>query len=168
MTKWKTLKSEKDYKAAVKRIDELIDAERTDAVFNELNLLAMLVEQYEEEFYPMPEASPLEILKFMMEMKEIKQQDLIPILGTKGNVSKILSGKAKIQLDDIQPLSVLLGIPMEALIPKEKTYPKHIEPFALHAEESVSKYGKALLGKPNSARRSKPTVVKKARKKVKN
>jgi transcriptional regulator with XRE-family HTH domain len=51
-------------------------------------------------------------------MKGIKQKDLIPILGTKGNVSKILSGAAKIQLEMLDPLAQFLGIPVEALIPK--------------------------------------------------
>ncbi|MDQ3015491.1 MAG: hypothetical protein M3Q56_11135 [Bacteroidota bacterium] len=120
MTRWSSLATKADYKAAVARINALIDVKRTDAVHNELSLLSFLVEDYEEKSFPMPDASPLEVIRFAMAMKDIKQQDLIPVLGTKGNVSKILSGKANIQLADIQPLSVLLGIPIEALIPKQE------------------------------------------------
>ncbi len=118
MATWTKIKSEGEYKNALNRINELMDAERTDAVRNELGLLSYLIEEYEEEVYPMPDASPLEVIKLVMEMKGIKQQDLIPILGTKGNVSKILRGNANLQLADIHPLSTLLGIPVEALIPK--------------------------------------------------
>ncbi len=118
MTAWKRITSENTYKKAVRRINELIDAERTDAVLNELGLLSYLVEDYEATAHPMPDVSPAEVILYMMDMKGLKQQDLVPILGTKGNVSKILSGKANLQLSDIHPISTMLGIPVDALIPK--------------------------------------------------
>lgn len=127
MTKWKSLATKADYNAAIDRINDLMDVKRTDVVHNELNLLSFLIEDYESKFHSLPDASPLEVIRFAMEMKGIKQQDLIPILGTKGNVSKILSGKASIQLEDIHPLSLLLGIPVDALIPKEETYTEPIK-----------------------------------------
>lgn len=136
MAKWKKINSEKEYKAVIKRINELIDANRTDAVHNELALLSFIVEDYEERFHSMPDASPLEVIKFAMEMKGIKQQDLMPVLGTKGNVSKILSGKAHVQLSDIHPLSRFLGIPMDSLIPKDQTYTKPTGVVAEYAESS--------------------------------
>lgn len=117
MATWNKITSPKEYQNALQRVDELIDVEHTEATHNELMLLTFLIEAYEDDQYPIRDASPLRVLKFMMEMKGIKQQDLIPILGTKGNVSKILSGKAKLQLEDIYPLSTFLGIPVEALIP---------------------------------------------------
>lgn len=118
MATWKRITSETAYKKAVRRINELIDAERTDAVLNELGLLSYLVEDYEATAHPMPDVSPAEVILYMMDMKGLKQQDLVPILGTKGNVSKILSGKANLQLSDIHPISTMLGIPVDALIPK--------------------------------------------------
>ena len=139
MTKWKALKSKADYKAALRRINELMDVKRNDAVHNELNLLSFLVQQYEEAFHPMPDASPHEVLRFAMEMKGIKNQDLIPLLGTKGNVSKILSGKANLQLEDVHPLSEFLGIPLEALIPKYPVNAEIGEWMAGYVEEPQSK-----------------------------
>lgn len=118
MTKWKSIASAKDYKIALNRINDLMNQRRTDDVHNELNLLSFLVEAYETKFHPIPDASPLEVIKFAMKMKGLKQQDLIPILGTKGNISKILSGQRNVQLDHIRPLSLLLGVPVDALIPK--------------------------------------------------
>ena len=118
MGTWAQLKTKKDYKAALSRVDELIDARRSEAQQNELLLLSYLIEEYEEMYMPMPDASPAEVIQFMMEMKGIKQKDLVPILGTKSFVSKILNGAANIPLNSMDGLCQLLGIPVEALIPK--------------------------------------------------
>lgn len=92
-------------------------------MLNTMSLVfSFLVEKWEVEHLPLPDASPVEVIKFAMEMKGIRQQDLIPVLGTKGNISKILNGKANIHLEDIQPLSSILGIPVDALIPKGKIW----------------------------------------------
>ena len=112
--------SKTDYKKATDRINELMDQKRSDDVQNELTLLSYLVEEYEEQHFPLPDASAKEVMKFLMEMKGFKQKDLIPLLGTKGNVSKILNGTAKMQVDILGPLSSFLGIPVEALIPNVK------------------------------------------------
>lgn len=117
MATWNKITSKEEYQTALQRVDELIDVDHTEATHNELMLLSYLIEEFEDDQYPIQNASPLRVLKFMMKMKDIKQQDLIPILGSKGNVSKILSGKAKFQLEDIYPLCTFLGIPVEALIP---------------------------------------------------
>lgn len=123
MVKWRQLTTKADYKKALDRVNILIlmDTPRSDEIQNELILLSYLIEEYEEQYYPLPDASPIGVVRFMMEMKGIKQKDLIPILGTKGNVSKILSGAAKIQLEMLDPLSQFLGIPVESLIPKRST-----------------------------------------------
>lgn len=118
MSAWSKLKSKKDYNAALNRVDVLMDARRSDAQQNELLLLSYLIEEYEDQYMPMEDASPREVIQFMMEMKGLKQKDLVPILGTKGFVSKILGGSAAIPLGSIDALSQLLGIPVDALIPK--------------------------------------------------
>lgn len=137
MAKWRRLASKADYKKAIDRINELMDHTRSDAVQNELTLLSYLVEEYEEQYFPIPDASAQDVIKFMMEMKGIKQKDLIPLLGTKGNVSKILSGAAKIQVDMLAPLSSLLGIPVEALIPK-KGVAAHVESIERRSKITVA------------------------------
>jgi len=119
MTTWRQLSSKADYKRAVERINILMEAKRSDDVQNELTLLSYLVEEYEEYHYSLPDAPAHEVVKFVMEMKGLKPKDLLPILGSKGNVSKILNGMARIQIETLAPLSSLLGIPVEALIPKQ-------------------------------------------------
>ena len=117
MAIWKKLKSRRDYKNALARVDELIDVKENDTRMNEFMLLTYLIEEYESEVFPMTDVTPLEVIRFMMEMKGIQQKDLIPILGSKSFVSKILQGTAKLQLEMIGPLSKFLGIPAETLIP---------------------------------------------------
>lgn len=135
MTTWKRITSETAYMKVVRRINELMDVERTDAVLNELSLLAFLMEEYEIIAHPIPDVSPAEVILYMMDTKGLKHQDLIPILGTKGNVSKILSGKANLHLKDIHPISTLLGIPVEALIPKTVNSKQDLYAASAHAEE---------------------------------
>ena len=120
MATWNRLKSKKDYKTALERVDALMDIRRTDAQQNEFLLLSYLIEEYEELYLPMPDASPQEVIRWIMEMKGLKQADLVPILGTKGYVSKIVNGIAPVPLESIGTLSTYLGIPAEALIPKSK------------------------------------------------
>ena len=136
MTKWLSIKSKKEYKAAQNRITELIDAPRTDAIHNELSLLGFLIEEYELENYSIPDSSPAEIIKFIMEMKGIKQKELIPILGSKSTVSKILNGTAKLQLEVIYPLSSFLGIPPSSLLPRTDTFEKTESALQQVAEKS--------------------------------
>lgn len=134
MATWNKITTSEDYQIALQRVDELIDVDHTEATHNELMLLSLLIEGYEDVHYPIQGASPLRVLKFMMEMKGIKQQDLIPILGSKGNVSKILSGKAKLQLEDVHPLSTFLGIPVDALIPTTDNANEEIGIIAEYAD----------------------------------
>jgi HTH-type transcriptional regulator / antitoxin HigA len=139
MATWTQLKTKKDYKAALDRVNALIDARRSDAQQNEFLLLSYLIEEYEEHHMPMSDASPHEVIQFMMDMKGLKQKDLVPLLGTKGYVSKILNGTASIPLQSIDTLSQLLGIPAEALIPKSKWKEDEI---SMVAEKGVKYRGK--------------------------
>lgn len=119
MAQWKRLASESDYQPAVDRVNMILDVIRTDEIQNEIMLLSYLIEEYDAVHYPMPDAAPGEVLKFALEMRGLKQMDLSPFLGSKGNVSKILKGNGKLQLDQVRALSTFLKIPLESLIPQE-------------------------------------------------
>ena len=119
MATWRQLSTKAEYKRAVDRLNELIDTTRSTDTQNELTLLSYLVEEYETYHFPLPDAPAHEVVKFVMEMKGITPKELMPILGSKGNVSKILNGAARIQIETLAPLSSFLGIPVEALIPKQ-------------------------------------------------
>jgi len=137
MTSWKNFNSEDDYHAALSRIDELIDLAETDEVMNELMLISILVEEYEEVHYAMDDVSPLEVIKFMMDMKGIRQKDLIGVLGGKSNVSRILNGSRSLTIDRVRALSKVLGVSVEALIPVGTDIPELTSPNGSSASRPV-------------------------------
>ena len=118
MTIWNTIKSEKEFNKAVERLDELIDITEDDPRWNERTLLSYLIEEYEDMIEPIPDATPLEVIRYVMELRGMKQKDLEGVLGSKGQVSRVLSGKRKLTVDKVHPLARLLNIPALSLLPK--------------------------------------------------
>jgi HTH-type transcriptional regulator/antitoxin HigA len=116
MMKPKVIKNEEEYKAALARIDELMDAESGTDAADELELLAMLVNTYEDEVYPMDLPDPIEAIKFRMEQQGLKQADLAPLLGSRSKVSEVLSGKRRLSVAMMRHLHNGLGIPAEVLL----------------------------------------------------
>lgn len=112
----KLIKTEEDYKAALKLADKLFDAEPDTPDGDKLDLLVTLIELYEKKNFPIENPSPLEAIKFRMEQLNLSQTDLIPIIGSKSKVSEVLSGKRTLSLNMIRRLSSELDIPAEVLI----------------------------------------------------
>jgi HTH-type transcriptional regulator/antitoxin HigA len=116
--KARIIKNEIDYAASLARIDLLMDDDpdpSTDAGA-ELELLTMLVGQYEDEKFPIDLPSPVGAIKFRMEQAGLKQSDLTPYIGSKGKVSEVLNGKRPLSLKMIRKLHAGLGIPAEVLL----------------------------------------------------
>lgn len=113
----KIIRTEPDYEAALMRIDVLMDGdpEPASAAGEELELLSLLVENYEKEKYPMELPSPVAAIQFRMEQAGLKAKDLIPYIGSASKVSEVLSGKRALSLAMIRNL-VKLGIPAEVLL----------------------------------------------------
>lgn len=119
--KIKILKTEQEYEEACDRIYTLIHStekaiEPHSPVGEELELLSLLVEKYEQEHYPVDAPDPIEAIKFRMDQMDLKQVDLAPLLGGKTRVSEILNGKRALTLKMIVLLNRYLGIPFESLI----------------------------------------------------
>nr|WP_318660108.1 DNA-binding protein [uncultured Treponema sp.] len=112
----KLIKTEEDYKAALKLADKLFDAEPDTPDGDKLDLLVTLIELYEKKNFPIENPSPLAAIKFRMEQLNLSQTDLIPIIGSKSKVSEVLSGKRTLSLNMIRRLSSELDIPAEVLI----------------------------------------------------
>jgi HTH-type transcriptional regulator/antitoxin HigA len=115
----KPIRSEKDYRAALKRIDELIardPKEETDA-FDELDLISTLVESYENVHYQIEAPDPVSAIRYIMEERGLTQKDLVKHFnGSKGLVSSFLSGKRELSKSVIKALHKELGIPYEILM----------------------------------------------------
>jgi len=122
MSEIKVIKTEQDYKEALKLIQELIgrdpDPESTEG--EQLNLLGTLIQDYEARVFPEELPDPIEAIKFRMEQAGLKPMDLIPYIGSRSRVSEILSGKRPLTLEMIRALEAGLGIPAKVLIKKPK------------------------------------------------
>ncbi len=121
----KLIKTEKEYNEACERIYEIINSrnapvEPDSKEGEEMELLSLLVEQYEKENYPVKPPDPVEAIKFRMEQMNLKQVDLAPLFGSKTRVSEILNRKRHLTLRMIAMLNEYLGIPLESLIVKDE------------------------------------------------
>ncbi|PLY02154.1 MAG: hypothetical protein C0622_05970 [Desulfuromonas sp.] len=112
----KVIKNEEEYEIALERINELMDAEPGTDEFDELELLAMLVDTYENEAHPIDLPDPVEAILFRMDQAGLKQKDLVPHIGSRSKVSEVLSGKRTLSLAMMRNLHRELGIPAEVLL----------------------------------------------------
>ena len=100
----KVIKNEKDYKMALKSMESVFD-EETGPLAEYAETLAILIEHYEEERFPMKGVQDVEVLKFLMEQNGLKQKDLVGVLGGKSTVSEILTEKRPLNLQHIRLLA---------------------------------------------------------------
>jgi HTH-type transcriptional regulator/antitoxin HigA len=112
----KLIKTEEEYSRALSRIEELMDAKPGTPEADELELLATLVEMYEEVQFPMRLPDPIDAVKFRMEQLGLGQKDLIPFIGGRSKVSEILNRKKPLSLSMMRALHKSLGIPAEVLL----------------------------------------------------
>ena len=114
--KIKIIKTEKEYKAALDRIEELFDIPEGDPHEDELELLYMLVEKYENEKYKFELPDPIEAIKFRMEQSGMSRKDLAKYIGSMSKVSEVLNRKRPLSLSMIRALNEGLGIPADILL----------------------------------------------------
>lgn len=110
------IKNDTDYRAAVARIEAILDAKDGSSEADELDVLATLVDKYETERFPIEAPAPTEAIRFRMEQSGLSRRDLEPMIGTRARVSEVLSGKRTLTLAMIRALHARLGIPAESLI----------------------------------------------------
>ncbi|MFZ4545475.1 MAG: helix-turn-helix domain-containing protein [Saprospiraceae bacterium] len=110
------IKTENDYYQALERLDVIFDAKRGSEEGDELELLGILIEQYEAEHFPIDLPDPIEAIKFRMEQMGYTQNDLAKIIGLKSRASEILNRKRKLSLEMIRQLHTSLNIPTDVLI----------------------------------------------------
>jgi len=113
---WKVLKTDDDYNSASIRLMEIFHSEPNTPESDELDLLLVLVKDYDDKHYQLPQLDALEVIKYKMKEKGMKAKDLEPIIGSKGHVSAILSGKREITLKMAQKLKNYFGIPAEVFL----------------------------------------------------
>jgi HTH-type transcriptional regulator/antitoxin HigA len=112
----KLIKTENDYNQALERLEVVFDAKKGTDEGDELELLGILIEQYENTHFPIDLPDPIEAIKFRMEQMGYNQNDLAKIIGFKSRASEILSKKRKLSLEMIRQLHTSLHIPTDVLI----------------------------------------------------
>jgi len=110
------IKTKKDYQAAMNRLETIFDAQPGTPEGDELEVLGILIEKYEQEHYPIAYPDPIEAIKFRMEQMGYNQSDLAKVVGLKSRASEILNKKRKLTLEMIRKLHQVLGIPTDVLI----------------------------------------------------
>lgn len=112
------IKNEQDYRKALARMEDIFDAKRGTREGDELEVLSILVDTYENKHFPIGMPDPIEAIKYRMEQMGMKQKDLSEAMGFKSRVSEVLNRKRKLTLDMIRRLNEVLRIPTEVLVQK--------------------------------------------------
>ena len=112
----KPIKTEKDYQEALRRLEEIFDAPIDSQESDEADVLAMLVDEYEKQHYPIEAPDPIEAIKIRMEELNLRQVDLIPEIGGKSRVSEILNRKRRLTVGMIRKLTKRLNLSADILI----------------------------------------------------
>ena len=112
----KLIKTEREYSQAMSRLEKIFDAKKSTPEGDELEVLGILIEKYEDEHFPVGFPDPVEAIKFRMEQLGYNQTDLAKIIGLKSRTSEILNRKRKLTLDMVRLLHEKLNIPTDVLI----------------------------------------------------
>lgn len=116
----KVIKTEAEYEAALAHVAELMEAAPGSPEEEELELFALLVEQYERENFPIAPPDPVEAILFRMEQEGLSRKDLAVYIGSPSKVSEVLSRKRSLSLSMIRALHKGLGIPAEVLVQESR------------------------------------------------
>lgn len=118
---WKVIKTKADYKIAMKRTMEIFNAEENTPEADELELLLVLIKDYEDKNITLPDLDPIEAVKLKMTERGMKAKDLGALLGTKGHISSILSHRRKLTLETAIKMHEKFQIPAEVFFVKTET-----------------------------------------------
>lgn len=110
------IKTARDYERALDRIEQLMEAKLGTKAGDELDVLTTLVEAYEAKRHPIYPPNPIDAINFRMDQLGMTRKDLEAVLGGRGRVSEILTGKRNLSLEMIRRLHRELDIPLESLI----------------------------------------------------
>ena len=106
------IRNEREYNAAIKRLNELLDEigdNEKHPLYSLLDTLGTLIHAYEEEHYPIPDVTGAEVLRFLMDEHGLTQSEL-PEVGSQGVVSEILNGKRELNVRQIRSLAQRFGV----------------------------------------------------------
>ena len=114
----KPIKTEKDYDNALKRVDEImaINPPVNTPLSDELEILVLLIEKYEEQHWNIEAPDPVEAIKIRMQEMDLRQKDLVPYIGSASKVSELLNRKISLSLNMVVNLAQALHLPFDILL----------------------------------------------------
>ena len=112
----KPIKNENDYRNALERLEVIFDAPIDTKEGDEAEILSLMIENYENEHYPIEAPDPIEAIKIRMEELNLRQKDLVGVIGGKSRVSEILNRKKKLTVEMIRELERILQISASVLV----------------------------------------------------
>jgi len=116
----KPIRTEKDYEKALKRLEKIFDSSPKSKEGDEAEILSLLIEDYENQYYPIEALDPIEAIKIRMEELKIKQKDLVGVIGGKSRVSEVLNKKKRLTVDMIRKLEKILHLSASILVTNYK------------------------------------------------
>jgi len=117
----KPIRTDEDLEQACSEIDSLLSAAEDTPEFDRLQVLSVLVHDYESKHHRIEPPDPIEAIKFRMEQQGLDNKDLEKILGTKSKVSEVMNRKRNLSLKMVRKAHAILGISAETLIRPTKT-----------------------------------------------
>lgn len=112
----KPINSDTDYNSALERLELIFDALPGTEQGDEAEILSLLIEHYENEHYPIEAPDPIEAIKIRMEEMNLKQKDLVGVIGGKSKVSEVLNKRKRLNVDMIRELERMLNISASVLV----------------------------------------------------
>ena len=114
--KIKLIKTDAEYEQALKRLEKIFDAKQGTPESDEADILGMLIDEYEKKHYPIEAPDPIEAIKIRMEEMQLKQADMVEIIGGKSRVSEVLNRKRRLTVKMIRNITKRLNISPNVLI----------------------------------------------------
>ena len=112
----KPIKTEADYDSTLERIYAIFEAKPDTDEGDELDILTLLVENYESIHYPMEKPDPIEFIKYLMELRGVGQNELASLLNSRSRASEILNRRRPLTLAQIRKISNAWNVPVESMI----------------------------------------------------
>jgi HTH-type transcriptional regulator / antitoxin HigA len=113
----KVIESDEEFDRMVEHLERLTFKQDASAEENALaRLLEKLVLAYDDEHYPLPDVAPHRMVRFLMEQRELKQADLVPVLGSRAQVSDLVNGKRGISKNQAKKLAEYFGVSVELFL----------------------------------------------------
>ncbi|WP_375580474.1 transcriptional regulator [Marivirga tractuosa] len=112
----KLIKTDGEYQKALKRLEEIFDAKIGTPESDEADILGLLIDEYEKKHFPIEAPDPIEAIKIRMEEMDLKQKDLVGVIGGKSRVSEILNRKKKLTVEMVRNLALRLNLSVQILI----------------------------------------------------